>query len=193
MEWMRRRRGAISWRLRWREGSECGWIRKWRRWERRSRICTEVLEWRCNIRLLLWRLFVGWNGGEGKERNEWISGKKRNEWISGKERNEWMNEQIKSMNKGESIKRENNIINPWIKKVQNPHPPIPESTQLSLSFTNLLSIVSIGTNKIHTTELERSRMNNLSLEWIDVDPKYIANVQQIEEKLTYHRAKGQRR
>lgn len=36
-------------------------------------------------------------------------------------------------------------------------------------------------------------MNNLNLEWIDVDPKYIANVQQIEEKLTYHRAKGQRR
>lgn len=53
------------------------------------------------------------------------------------------------------------------------------------------AIISLPTNNQHTTELERSRTNNLGLEWIDVDPEYIANVQQIEEKLTHHCAKGQ--
>ena len=53
------------------------------------------------------------------------------------------------------------------------------------------AFISLSTNNEHTTELERSRTNNLGLERIDVDPKYIANVQQIEEELTHHCAKGQ--
>ena len=63
-------------------------------------------------------------------------------------------------------------------------------------LTNSLTLspfafISLSTNNQHTTELERSRTNNLGLERIDVDPKYIVNVQQIEEELTHHCAKGQ--